>query len=128
MRVYLDTSAAVKLFIDETESAALMAYLDSMPGAAIFSSTLVETEARRTALRRGATQSDVTALLSSVNLFDMTKPLLHEAGLVPPAELRSLDAIHLVTAERYGATVLVSYDHRLSAAANARGIPTASPA
>ncbi len=46
----------------------------------------------------------------------------------PPA-LRALDAIHLATAERIGAQLgaLIAYDERLLAAAEAHGLPVASP-
>ena len=49
---------------------------------------------------------------------------------VTPATVRSLDAIHLGTALRSGPslTSFVTYDRRLLDAAQAAGLPIASPA
>jgi predicted nucleic acid-binding protein len=47
-----------------------------------------------------------------------------------PAELRTLDAIHLATAQRFGSELgqLVTYDDRMITAAAQLGIRTAAPA
>jgi hypothetical protein len=54
-----------------------------------------------------------------------TQPLL----AVKPAEVRSLDAVHLGTAlhSRRGLTSFVTYDKRLLDAAQAAGLPVDSP-
>jgi predicted nucleic acid-binding protein len=46
-----------------------------------------------------------------------------------PAELRSLDAIHLASAREMGMSVrqIVTYDERMAAAARASGFSVASP-
>jgi predicted nucleic acid-binding protein len=46
-----------------------------------------------------------------------------------PAELRSLDAIHLATLQHLGASVVrvVTYDQRMSTAAIAMGLPVLAP-
>jgi predicted nucleic acid-binding protein len=54
---------------------------------------------------------------------------LAAAGLLLPAELRTLDAIHLATAQQLKADLarLVTYDERRSAAADAIGWPVVAP-
>jgi len=46
-----------------------------------------------------------------------------------PANIRSLDAIHLATAQQFGADLarIVTYDERMSRAAQALGIVVAAP-
>lgn len=127
MKVYLDTSAVVKLIAEETESSALKNYLDGLDLSHVFSSELLVTETRRAATRKEIDQRAANEVLDSINLFAMTFPLLHQAGMLPGASLRSLDAIHLATALRHGAEVMVCYDRRLQDAAEQQGIATVSP-
>lgn len=51
-------------------------------------------------------------LLARVALVEPQRSLFHEAGLLPGASLRSLDALHLATALRIDAAVVVAYDVR----------------
>ena len=50
-------------------------------------------------------------------------------GEISPAEVRSLDAIHLASALSLGSDlgVIVAYDERLLDAARTQGLPTSSP-
>jgi len=125
--VYLDTSAAAKLLIDEPESEALVHHLDSLdPGEVLASSALLETELRRVAVRQDLAQASVSDVLARVALVDPDRSLFHEAGVLPGATLRSLDALHLATAMRLGAAV-VAYDIRLIESATALGLDIVSP-
>jgi predicted nucleic acid-binding protein len=69
-------------------------------------------------------------VLARIELIRISDRLLTEAGTLLPAELRSLDAIHLATAGALGAAVvrLVVYDTRLAAAAEAMGFTVVAPA
>jgi uncharacterized protein len=128
MSLYLDTSAAVKLIVDEEESEALAAYIDSsMNEQELVSSALLETELRRLAIRLEFDQSVVTDLLARVDLVDPPRSLFHEAGLLPGAHLRSLDALHLATALRVDCEFFLAYDKRLVDAAHAVGLSVQSP-
>ena len=127
MRLYLDASAAVKLAVDESETAALMTYLDEAPDHVVISSVLLETEMRR-AVPSPEGQAEVSAALSGIELLDASRELFRSAGLLPMPGLRSLDAIHLATAMHFDASVLVAYDRRLLRAAETVGLPTATPA
>jgi uncharacterized protein len=114
--VYLDTSAAVKLLVEEPESLALAEYLEQTD-VEVMSCLLLETEMRRFALRHGLPQIEVTAILDAVSLYDMPRSLYFEAGILAGHHLRSLDALHLAAAVRLGADVVVSYDSRMLASA-----------
>lgn len=132
--IYIDTSAFVKLVWREDESTALEQYLaERVDGAddRLVSSALLVIEARRTVLREDATQlprSDV--LLTRVGQVAITGAVVESASRLPDPSLRSLDAIHLATALLLGdeVEVLVSYDKRMCAAAQAHTIATVSPA
>lgn len=129
MTVYLDTSAAAKLLVDEAESEALAAYLDGIrEDQVLVSSALLETELRRLAVRLDLDQSGVTDLLTRTDLVDPPRSLFHEAGLLPGKSLRSLDALHLATALRVDADTVVAYDARLLEAARGVGLGVQSPA
>jgi uncharacterized protein len=123
---YLDTSAAVKLLVEEPESAALAQYLDQ-PNLETVACLLLETELRRFAVRHAIPQQDVTAILDPISLYDMPHSLYYEAGILPGRHLRSLDALHLVAAVRLGTDVIVSYDNRLQEAAAELGLGILAP-
>lgn len=128
MTAYLDTSAAVKLLIRESESVVLRDYLDHLnPDDVPVSSALLETELRRFGLRFDLSQTVVSDLLDRVDLVEPDRSLFAEAGLLPGPNLRSLDALHLATALRVDASVVVAYDHRLQQAARAVGLATTAP-
>jgi predicted nucleic acid-binding protein len=71
----------------------------------------------------------VDVILSGLVLLDIDDALLRRAAAIRPAHLRSLDAIHLSSAERLGPDldVFVAYDDRLLQAARALGLAVASP-
>jgi uncharacterized protein len=68
-------------------------------------------------------------LVERFELVRIDDALLDDAALLPVEVLRSLDAIHLATAQRLGSdlSVLVSYDQRMLTAARALGIRVTSP-
>ncbi|PZF80690.1 type II toxin-antitoxin system VapC family toxin [Jiangella anatolica] len=129
MSVYVETSAAAKLLIEEAESAALADYLDDRQraGRPLVSSLLLETELRRLATRTGIGQDRVTDLLDRFDLYEPDRATYVEAGLLPGATLRSLDALHVAVAIRVEADELVAYDHRQAEAARAAGLRVVAP-
>lgn len=126
-RWYLDTSAALKFFIDEPEAEALEhTILERSPE--LFSSFLLETELRRSAARKNAIpQGDITEFLESIELVTLTQAAFRLAGQLPGETLRSLDALHLTAALLGGATGILTYDRRLQESARDAGLPTLSP-
>jgi uncharacterized protein len=118
--VYLDTSAAVKLLVQEAESAALAQYLDEE--VEIVACLLLETELRRFAARHAIPQGEVTAVLDAVSLYDMPHSLYYEAGILSGKYLRSLDALHLAAAIRLDADAVLCYDNRMQESAVELGL------
>jgi predicted nucleic acid-binding protein len=125
---YLDSSAIVKLAIEEPETAALRRYLRRK--SPFVSSALARTEVARALLPLG--EAAVRAgnhVLSGIELVRISDRVLGSAGTLLPPELRSLDAIHLATARQLGTDLarLVTYDERMTQAAKAMGLPVAAP-
>ncbi len=129
MSTYLETSAAVKLLLDEDESAALAEHLDRLAdeGATLVSSLLLETELRRVAVRTDLPQPDVSAVLTRLDLHEPDRALFHTAGVLPGRHLRSLDALHVAAALRAQCDEFVTYDERRAEAAAAVGLVVTSP-
>lgn len=126
-RWYVDTSAALKLLVEEEESDALARSIDDA-GPDLVACWLLETELRRAAHREPAlTQAAVTDLLDGVDLYEVPGSLFREAGLLPGTNLRSLDALHLAAAVRIGVDCVVSYDVRMSESARTLGLRIISP-
>ena len=124
---YLDTSAAAKLLLQEAESVALIAAINT-ERPMLVSSNLLETELRRMAHRVSElTQRAVSTVLDRVELCDLTSAIHTQAGLLPGANLRSLDALHLATAISVGVDALVAYDLRLCDAARDAGLVVLTP-
>lgn len=125
---YLDSSAIVKLAIEERESAALRRYLRRR--SPFVSSALARTEVARALLPLG--EAAVRAgqdVLSRIELVRINDRVLASAGGLLPTELRSLDAIHLATAQQLDADLarVVTYDGRMAEAAEAMGLSVAAP-
>ncbi|MBW0101293.1 type II toxin-antitoxin system VapC family toxin, partial [Pseudonocardia sp. KRD291] len=114
MIVYVETSAAAKLVVDEDASSRLAGRLDESvsAGDSLVSSTLLETELRRLAVRLDLDQSAVTELLGRFDIVEPDRSVYREAGLLPGRHLRSLDALHLAVALRADADTMVTYDAR----------------
>jgi hypothetical protein len=114
---YLDSSAIVKLAIEEPESLALRQFLRRRRP--YVSSALARTEVARALLPLGssAIQRGERAL-QSIDLIRLNTRILNTAGRLLPMELRSLDAIHLATALELGGSLarMVTYDQRLGLA------------
>ena len=68
-------------------------------------------------------------MLGRLELVRINDEVLASAGALLPADLRSLDAIHLATALLFGASLrqLVTYDARMSVAATTVGLRVVSP-
>ncbi len=124
---YVDSSALVKLAVREPESAALRRHLRRRTMAA---SALARTEVIRALapFGREATERG-EEVLDCVMLVRIGDRVLRAAAALPPAELGSLDAIHLATAGLFGRslTQVVTYDERMASAARALGWRVAAP-
>lgn len=132
--LYLDTSAAVKLFQQEPESAALGHWLARRGSALVLTSDLTRCELRRALEAAGAgqgAQREAEDWLADCALIRLTRDLCDRAGaLAPRARLRSLDALHTAAALSLGRALaaFVAYDQRLIDAARQASLPVSSPA
>lgn len=126
-RWYVDTSAALKLVVREAETEALASLIDT-EAPELVACWLLDTEMRRAAHRIGPlSQVAVSEFLGNVDLYDVTASLFREAGLLPGADLRSLDALHLAVAVRLGVDHVVTYDRRMADAARGLGLDVLAP-
>jgi predicted nucleic acid-binding protein len=124
---YLDTSAAMKLIVDEPQSDQLTRELTSGEGRDLVASWLLHTELHCAAGRHPAAVDldAVQSVLDVVSLVDLTRGDLLAAGTHTP--LRSNDAIHLAVALRVGCDEMITYDVELAAAARTAGLAVSSP-
>ena len=129
--IYLDTSALVKLVVEEPETRALRRFVAQADPRTLVTSALSRAELLRAAQRRDEpTVRKAREVLDGVAEITITEGLLDSAGAMQPSTLRTLDAIHLATAMELGAelTVFVAYDARLLAAARGASVPILTPA
>jgi predicted nucleic acid-binding protein len=126
--IYLDTSAALKLVVEETESTAVAEYLSAAVrrGDQLVASMLLYTELHCAGKRRGLPAELITTVLGGINLVDVARSDLMYAAAMP-GRLRSADAIHLAAAIRLQTDVLVAYEQELVTAATEAGLNALSP-
>ena len=130
--IYLDTSALVKLIRIEVESEALGDWLDERTEMRWITSALAEVELP-SAIRAVAPEalSAVPSVLARLDRFEIDPVIRSTAAAYVDPALRSLDAIHLATAQTAASTApltaLVTYDGRLREAADTLGLTTAAP-
>ena len=124
MIIYVDTSAVLKLVIQEPQSNALADELSAATarGDRLVASMLLYTELHCAAQRRAQMPvQSINTVVDSINLVDVTRADLTYAAALAGG-LRSADAIHLATAIRLQANVLVAYDVELLAAGANAGL------
>lgn len=131
MRIYLDSSALVKLVQREVESDRLRRFLRRHRADQLVTSSLARVEVVRAVLAGGpAAVEQAHRQLSRLDQVVLSNDLLDSAAtLIPGAQLRSLDAIHLAAAHLVGRElrVLVTYDRRMAEAARALGLTVEIP-
>lgn len=126
---YLDSSAIVKLAVREPETDALRRHLRRRR--TLLTSALARTEVLRALLPAGeGALSAGRRVLSGISVVRLNDRVLGDAGVLLPIGLRSLDAIHLATAERIGTDLgeIVTYDQRMASTARQLGLKVSSPA
>jgi predicted nucleic acid-binding protein len=127
---YADTSAVIRLLVEESHSKAFAALYDAHADAEWVSSALLPIELTRAVTRAmPALLPDARDLLLAFSFVAIDDDIVEAAMNEPDRGLRSLDAIHLATARVLGEDLdaLVSYDDRLLKAATDAGLATASP-
>jgi len=128
--LYLDSSALVKLVLPETESEALLRCVADMPDRVTSEIAAVEVlRAARRASDDPAVEQRARQVLAGVHLLRLDTATLDAAAVMEPRGVRTLDAIHLATAEDLGPNLeaMVVYDFALANAARAAGIQVLTP-
>jgi uncharacterized protein len=132
VRLYLDSSALVKLVQREPETVALRRFLQQHRADERVTSALARVEVVRSVLAGGPRAvAHARRQLARVYQVAIEVDLLDRAALLAPGSLlRSLDAIHLATAQMLGSELraVVTYDQRLAGAAGTLGMAVVAPA
>jgi predicted nucleic acid-binding protein len=146
---YLDTSAAVKLYVLELGSTWLHGLLSADQQPVLLSSLILRVEMRSAFARRLREESvTIDEYADMCQLFDAHRAAFYRlspldetvmqlaCSLVDHRPLRSIDAVHLATALRLNqrllqveapALLFLSADDRLNAAASAEGLIVDNP-
>lgn len=130
--IYLDTSALVKLIRIEAESEELTTWLDERIATPWITSVLTEIELPR-AIRAVAPQGlpAVPSVLARLDRFEIDPVIRATAAAYTDPGLRSLDAVHLATAQIAASaaplTAFIAYDTRLNQAAQDLGLAVFLP-
>jgi len=127
---YADTSAVIRLLVEETRSKAFAAFYDAQADAEWVSSALLRIEVTRAVARvMPALLPDARDLLLAFSCIAIDDDIVAAAMSEPDRGLRSLDAIHLATARILGPELdaFVTYDGRLAKAAEDAGLVTLGP-
>lgn len=135
MRVYFDSSALIKRVLHEPERGDFEQVFRALiaDGAEFLSSTLAWVEVSRAVRLRLDAESPrrvidlIDVALGGIDEFPVTAQVIDIAQRLGPASLRSLDAIHLASANLLGVDVICGYDKRLLGAAEEYGFRTLSP-
>ena len=131
MRLYLDSSALVKLVKRESESDSLRRFLRKHRQDGRVTSALARVEVVRAVASGGAAAiAHARRQLARVDQINLDRELLDlAAALSPSIVLRSLDAIHLAAARSIGSELraVITYDRRMDAAAAMLGLAVEAP-
>lgn len=124
----MDSSAIVTLLCGREHARELRAHLVGRPATPMATSSLGFVETVRTLDQVGDfphLMSDLTRDFTEILLTDEVR----DAAAVLSARVRTLDAIHVASAQVLGESldVLISYDKRMLEAADAVGLPVAAP-
>jgi len=124
--LYVDTSALLKRVFTEAESPQVLAILRerSAAGDLIAASELAWVEVARAISRAdvGGVDELLRTACTGIARQPLTTAVMQRARTIGPANLRSLDAIHLSAAISLGAVEMLTYDRRLAEAAESLGV------
>ncbi len=128
MTLYVDTSALIKRYVAEKDSAVAVEMMGSDP--VLVTSRLTEIEARRTLTRilsgdaLTATRRQLQVDLDAFALVALDETTCNQAARIAEQTLcRSLDSVHLAAAGRAGPnTTLLTFDIRQAQAARSVGL------
>lgn len=124
----------MKLVRPELHSDDLSRWLRERRESPVLSSVIIEVELARATRRSGPERMGrASAVLRGIGVMTLSSSVISRASGYTDPDLRSLDAIHLATAEHLAAAThetldaFVAYDGRLLAAARRAGLTVAAP-
>jgi uncharacterized protein len=126
--IYLDVSALVTLVTGRPYASELREFLAQSPEMPMGTSTIGFVETVRTLDRVGSFPTALDDLLANFTEILVTDEV-RDAAASLPGSVRTLDAIHIASAQVIGEALafLVSYDKRMLDVAHSVGIPIAAP-
>jgi predicted nucleic acid-binding protein len=131
-RIYIDSSAFLKLIFREEYSDDVKSYLIGIESqVSVVSSKLLETEVIRTAFRENHDMELVQEALGLVQIYSVDNSDFTRAAKMAHIDdgryLRALDAIHLACAEKLAVSKILTYDKVQASVAELLGIEVVSP-
>ena len=129
MAFVVDSSAIVKLIVDEPKSQRFSAWLKNCKDY-LFVSELAHTEVARAINRVDASlHGQLKTVFERFGTIRVSSQILTIASVLSPTNLRTLDAIHLASCLILGddLTGFVTYDSTQAAAASHNGIAVIAP-
>lgn len=126
--IYLDASAIVTHLTRRSHHEALDHYLSGFPRTELITSTIGLIETVRVCDSLGTFPNLMAHLRRDYGELTVTGEIRDRAAHLPGG-LRTLDAIHVASAEilEDALIALVTYDRRMAEVARARGLPVSSP-
>ena len=125
--IYIDSSAILKLIVQEKESDAVR----SISRARFITSEISRVEIIRTVLRNEPKALKVAeGVLKNLNILTIDSATLTQAERLPERiNIRGLDAIHLAAAGKLGLriSVILTYDKQMAKAARELGFEVMAP-
>ncbi|HJP78639.1 MAG TPA: PIN domain-containing protein [Pseudonocardiaceae bacterium] len=126
--IYLDSSALVTFTVERKNWKELKQYLHSHSDVRTCTSTIGFVETVRICDQIGSFPNLMASLTRDHAQVSLDNEIRNAAAEVPGG-VRSLDAIHVASAQVLGSalTALVTYDNRMAEVARAAGLPVAMP-
>ena len=129
MAYVVDSSALVKLIVNEQHSKSLGSWIDSCKQD-LFISELARTEVSRAIARVDPNlNKQFNAIVTRFGVIRVSTQVLTIAAVLSPTTLRTLDAIHLASCVILGddLTGFVTYDNAQASAASVNSIEVITP-
>ncbi|HJP76604.1 MAG TPA: PIN domain-containing protein [Pseudonocardiaceae bacterium] len=124
----MDSSALVTFTVERRNWKELKQFLHGYPDVRTCTSTVGFVETVRICAQIGSYPNLMASLARDHAQIALTNEIRNEAAVIP-GKVRSLDAIHIASAQMLGSelTALVTYDNRMADAARAAGLPVVMP-
>lgn len=127
--IYVDTSVVLAHLLSETRRPAASFWADELVTSRL---AVYEAWTRLHAMRLGRTHGDaLRQIVGHLDLLDLSPDVLARAAEPFPAPVRTLDALHLASADFLRGcgqeVTLATYDARMRAAGRALGFPCVEP-